>query len=633
MKAVKLGQKAVKAAVEKGESPYLPALDDIIKDFSIRSEVPLGLVDIPLDQIVGTKTVGRQNSFARNFMPIMNPDSEFAVKWMHVYDYQMDSGVADPIVAYEFMNRFYVLEGNKRVSVLKYIHAFSIEGNVTRLVPQWSEDPQVRIFYEFMEFYRRTQINFITMSRPGSYQKLLTLCGPKDTDVWTDDMRMDFTSSYRRFEKVFEEKDGGKYGISCGDAFLMYLSVYPYQDMENITDSQLEEQVNAIWDEISVLKEQPESTLVMKPGEDETAPNIFTRFFTASRVKQLNVAFIHDKPMGNSGWTYSHELGRMHLEEVFKNEVKTMAYFALFDSDNGDERAENMIESAIEDGNQIIFTTSERLLSASLKVAVRHPEIRILNCCVHRPYKNIRSYYGRMYEAKFLEGMAAGAMAANDKIAYRADYPIYGALANINAFALGASSVNPRARVYLNWIGEKNADFSDMIAKNDIHVISDVDTIRPDDKNRRYGLYIYGNGMAANLAAPIWNWGKFYEKIIRDIVSGSWNSTAKKGALNYWWGISGGIIDLITSKNMPEGIHTLIDQIRGQIYSENFHPFQGVIYKQDGSTAGSKDTVLSPEEIITMDYLCSNVIGRIPGVEDLTEEARKIVSVQGVGTA
>ncbi|MBP3872913.1 MAG: BMP family ABC transporter substrate-binding protein, partial [Lachnospiraceae bacterium] len=115
IKALRSGKSAYRRALSKGEYPYLPALDEIVETRNILTEEPLGLVSIPLEQIVGTKTAGRQAAFASNFMPLMPENSEFARKWDGVVKYHLDQGVGDPIVAYEYMNRFYVLEGNKRV--------------------------------------------------------------------------------------------------------------------------------------------------------------------------------------------------------------------------------------------------------------------------------------------------------------------------------------------------------------------------------------------------------------------------------------------------------------------------------------------------------------------------------------
>ena len=144
-KALRSAKAAYRKALSKGEYPYLPALDEIVDNRNVTTEEPLGLVSIPLDQIVGTKTAGRQNAFASNFMPLMPEDSEFSRKWDGVVQYHLNQGVGDPIEAYEYMNRFYVLEGNKRVSVLKYFHADSIEGTVVVLVPYPDESPENQI--------------------------------------------------------------------------------------------------------------------------------------------------------------------------------------------------------------------------------------------------------------------------------------------------------------------------------------------------------------------------------------------------------------------------------------------------------------------------------------------------------
>lgn len=628
-KALKLGERAYRAATLKGEYPYLPALDEFLQSSDIQTEAYLGLMEIPLDQIVGTKTIGRANSFARNFMPIMKEKSEFAMKWEAVFKYANEKGVNDPIVAYEFMNKYYVLEGNKRVSVMKYNGAYSIEGTVTRIVPKLTEDPQVRIFYEYMEFYRKTAINYIWFSKEGSFPALLRACSQGTEDVWSAEQRIDFSSSYLRFSKIFEEKGGKKLTITCGDAFLLYLSVYPYSELRDKTDAQLREEIDAVWKEFGVLDDHPDKALVLDP-EEGAAPNIFTRFFQGTGSKTLKVAFIHEKPARESGWVYSHELGRMHIEQVFGRQIVTKTYVPE-NVEEGPAAAMSLIEQAIEDGNHILFTTSERMLSDSLKAAIAHPQIKILNCSVNRPFKTLRTYYGRMYEAKFLAGMIAGALAAHDKIAYAADYPIYGTLANVNAFARGAKMTNPRAKVYLHWHCVPGMDFDAMMAEHGITIASDVDLSRPGAKSRRFGLYRVADGTYDNLAAPMWNWGKFYERIIRDIVSGSWADEEKAhSAVNYWWGISGGIIDLITSKRLPRGLARLTNIMRSEIWHGAFMPFEDVITRQDGVQIGREGSFLSPEEIITMDWLCDNVIGSIPEVDALTEDARTLVEVQGV---
>ena len=121
--------------VSKGIYPYLQVLDDILENTDIISTVDLGVVSIPADQIVGTRTEGRKTAFARNFMPLLGENTEFARKWETLCNAHLQEGIRDPILAYEFLNRFYVQEGNKRVSVLKYFDAVTIPGVTIPQVP------------------------------------------------------------------------------------------------------------------------------------------------------------------------------------------------------------------------------------------------------------------------------------------------------------------------------------------------------------------------------------------------------------------------------------------------------------------------------------------------------------------
>ncbi|HCI73910.1 MAG TPA: BMP family ABC transporter substrate-binding protein [Lachnospiraceae bacterium] len=629
LKAQKSGKAAYRKAIAQGEYPYLPALDEIVDSRSVRTEEPLGLVSIPLDQVVGTKTAGRQAAFASNFMPLMPDNSEFARKWEGVVKYHLDQGVGDPIVAYEYMNRFYVLEGNKRVSVLKYFHADSIEGMVTRMVPYPQDSIENQIYYEFMDFYKDSQINYLSFSKRGSFAQLTEAIGKKTGEKWTDDEKMDFRSLYNRFAEIFHAKGGESLGITAGDALLFYLSLYPYDEVRGKSTAEMKADVEKIWQDLPATGQvKTNESMVFKPSQD-SGGSIFTRFFGLHKVGQLKVAFIHDRPAELSSWAYTHELGRMQLEHVFGDKIHTDAYFLKESSSDISE----LIESVIASGYHLIFTTSTRFLAASLKASIEHPEVKILNCSVGQPYRTLRTYFGRLFEAKFLCGMIAGAMTPNDKIGYQAPLPNYGSIADINAFALGAQMTNPRAKVYLHWSSQTDTEsFQQLIERENIRVVSDSDMITPASKDRSYGLYMTGNGLMQRLATPIWNWGRFYERIIRDFLQGNWDSdreVKEKPAINYWWGISSGIIDLIMSDELPRGIETLTNIVKGQMYVDYFNPFWGQFHKQDGSIAGRKDESLTPEEIITMDYLADGVIGSIPKSWELTADAREKVELQG----
>lgn len=153
--ALKAGQKTYKECVLEGRYPYLQILDEILSDQMVAGRVDLGVIDIPADQIVGTKSKGRRNAFAADFMPLLDADTEFAAKWIELCAAHLsDEGIRDPIRCCEYMGRFYVQEGNKRVSVLKSFGSPSVPAYVTRVIPLYSDDEAVQIYYEFMDFYR-----------------------------------------------------------------------------------------------------------------------------------------------------------------------------------------------------------------------------------------------------------------------------------------------------------------------------------------------------------------------------------------------------------------------------------------------------------------------------------------------
>jgi len=140
-RAQKLASKAYHAAVQKGENPYLPVLDEILPDQLALTHVDLGLITIPLDRVVGTGTKGRTSAFAVNFMPLLSDGSEFAAKWESLCESVEAQGVNQPVTVLEYLGYYYVIEGNKRVSVMKYLDARDIEADVTRVYPVKNDDP------------------------------------------------------------------------------------------------------------------------------------------------------------------------------------------------------------------------------------------------------------------------------------------------------------------------------------------------------------------------------------------------------------------------------------------------------------------------------------------------------------
>lgn len=624
-KAFKLGKKDYQARMLRGVKPTLQVLDDIMPEKGSYSEASLGLVQIPIDQIVGTKTVGRSSSFAGNFMPILRESTEFAEKWIQLSISHVEQGIRDPIKAYEYMNRFYVEEGNKRVSVMKFFGAVSIPGNVTRIIPKRTEEKENKIYYEFLDFYQAAPVNYIWFSKEGSFRKLQEAVGKKPGEVWSEDELLQFSSIYTRFMAEYQAKGGNKLKITPGDAFLSFITLYGYEDISHRTTTEMQKLVSKSWEEFQLLQQEAEVELKMKPNQKKKPLfSILNNF----KIKKLNIAFIYEKTPGTSAWTYAHELGRLHLEQRYPEEVQTAAY------ENGtQENIDGLLQEAIDAGCNLIFTTTPPFVQASVKAAIANPSVRILNCSLNTSHRYIRTYYSRMYEAKFLMGAIAGAMAENNRLTYIADYPIYGSIANINAFALGAKMINPRARVYLEWSAKKEIGIEEKIREMTSSCISGRDMVIPEEASRFFGIYHMAEGRPRSLAMPLWHWGKFYEQLIWAILEGTWkyddNPSVTK-AINYWWGMSEGVIDVICSKYLPIGTKRLVELLKSTICSEVFNPFSGILYSQTGTVIADPNQSLSPEEIMKMDWLAENVIGDIPGQEELKEQAAPVVKQQGI---
>lgn len=624
-KARKLGTKAYHAALQRGENPYLEVLDELVPDQLSLQHVNLNLLTIPVERIVGTSTRGRTSAFACNFMPLLDQRSEFGLKWMNLYHSVSEGGIRVPIKALEYMNKYYVIEGNKRVSVGKFLGYPLLEAEVTRVIPKRTDELENRIYYEYLDFYRDTKINYLWFSDVGGFAQIYEFVGKHPGEAWTAEELADFRAVYLQFKEAFDLSGADLLNITESDAFLIYLKIYGYVPREYIPMNEMRERLNRLRGEMKARTQDESISLLMttegqKPG--------LIRQIMSLQPQKMHVAFVHHKSPEVSGWTYWHELGKNRVESVFEGNVTTNSVYGV-----EPEKCEDVINQQIASGTNIVFTTSPVLLDGAIKAAIKHPEAKVLNCSLLPEYRTVRSYYLRLYEAKFIIGAIAGAVSQNDRIGYIADYPVYGTAASINAFALGARFTNPRAKVYLEWSTVKDSDPLKNLAENDVRVISNRDISAPSHQSMEFGLYMQDGDTPHNLAMPVWNWGRLYEDLLRRVQSGVWRTDGIQNdaqALNYWWGMDAGAIDVFYSSKLDVGTRRMTDLLRHQIRSGTLKPFAETIVSQDGMVRCTTGKELSPAEIIAMDYLADNVIGSIPSVEDMKPEAVSFVQLQGI---
>ncbi len=625
VKAQKAGQKYYRSRTAEGKYPYLRVLDEIITEVDITAENSLGTVEIPMDLIVGTKTVGRRNAFAGNFMPLFDQKSEFAAKWANLYHSLEVEGLNDPIKAYEYMGRFYVQEGNKRVSVMKALGAISIPGSVTRLIPVRTDDLRNRIYYEFLDFYKITGINYLTVSKEGGYTKLISML-PYATTKWTSDARGDFRGVYSAFQKAFIECGGDKLiKVSTADAMIRYLQIFGFKALHKQTNTEIKNALGDMWKEIVALQPHEEAELSMHPSETAKKFGIMEMLGLES-TKRITAAFIWPQTSKNSSWNYGHELGRLYLEQVFPAKLLVTK---VYDNTRLDQ-LEARIDQAVGDGCNVIFTTSPAYLHQTLKAALKYPQVKFLNCALNANHPSIRTYYARMYEVKFLLGVVAGATTRTGKIGYLADSPTFGELASIDAFAIGAKMVNPNAEVILDWYGLEGHDAESYVKAQGVDLISGRDWIVPDSQNRHFGLYDV-DSERPNIAMAVLDWGSLYEKMVQSIMEGIWKEEEQrsKKAINYWWGISSGVVDIICGSSVPQGVRQLVRLLKLGISAGVVNPFSGILQSQTGKVTEREDDALTPEQIMNIDWLSDNIIGRVPEFAEFNSHEQVKMRFQG----
>ena len=628
--ALKLGQKEYRARAAKGQSPCLPVLDDFIAPERSAAGIDLGVVQIPTAFLVGVKSRSRVNAFAPNFMPILEEKTEFAMKWESLCQAHLSEGIRDPVKVYEYMNRFYVEEGNKRVSVLKFFDAVTIPAHVIRVLPERNGEKETEIYYEFLAFYKYSKVNFIEFSKKGSYLALQQAVGKKNDEPWTEDERRHLSAACHYFGKAYAALGGEKLSSTPGDAMLSYIKVYGYPALCSAGLGEIKKNLGKMWEEVALQQEEAPIELKLSPSE-EKKPGLLSSVIPSGPALR-RVAFIYDKSPANSGWVLGHELGRQHVQRVFAGKIETTAYP---DAMEGDALA--VLDQAIADGNTLLFTTSPRLLKASLRTAVEHPEVVIMNCSLNESHRYIRSYYARMYEAKFIIGAIAGSLSESGQLGYICDYPIFGQIAGINAFALGAQMTNPRAQVYLEWSSVKGVEGATRaITDRGIHLVSSQDTAQlARGRRSSFGLSRLEGEKQLLLANPVWRWDVYYEEILRRMLSktvkAEYESSSK--ALNYYWGMSAGVVDLEYSDTLASGTRRLADFLCENMRRELGNPFLTPLRTQDGRLIGEGQRTLSLEQIIAMDYLTENVVGSIPAYGELSPLGQATVDMAGVEPA
>lgn len=331
-------------------------------------------------------------------------------------------------------------------------------------------------------------------------------------------------------------------------------------------------------------------------------------------VKPLCVGVVYVSGIGDGGWSEAHYNGFKSLEDMDLN---------LINKENVSDRDDSVI-AAVDDlarqGAKVIFTTSVDYGPYMAQCAEKHPGIMFYHCTGNDTAANLATYLGRIYQARYLTGIAAGAETRTNEIGYVASFPIPEVLRGINAFTLGARSVNPDVVVRVEWTGAwENADAEtkavnrllrypiDVLAQhqNTATPVSALEAAgRRDIRAVGYNLDRSGDFPDIYLTAAVWNWGAFYRSRLQEYLIGQFSPR------NYWEGIETGIVDIV-QPGIPwkQGVSEKIEIARQQMLSGEWDVFYGPITDNEGVLRVAKGETLTDEYLLRdLDWFVEGVV-------------------------
>lgn len=331
--------------------------------------------------------------------------------------------------------------------------------------------------------------------------------------------------------------------------------------------------------------------------------------------EKLKVAFIYVGPVGDGGWSFAHDQGRQYLEQQMQD-VET----SFIESVPEGADSERVLTELAEKGNKVIFATSFGYMDPIIKVAQKYPDVKFIHCSGYKTADNVSTYFGRMYQARYLTGIIAGKTTKSNTIGYVAAFPIPEVIRGINAFTQGVRSVNPDAKVKVVWTNtwydpaaEKEAGKSLLEAGADV-VTQHQDTPGPQQAAEEKGKFGIGYNSDMSKMAPkavltsaVWNWGPYYVNTVKAIKEGTWKSD------QYWGPMSDKIVDLAPYGPMvSEEVKTLVEAKKQEIIDGKFDVFTGPIKDQTGKERVAAGQKMTDAEMLSFDWFVEGVEGTIP---------------------
>jgi len=337
----------------------------------------------------------------------------------------------------------------------------------------------------------------------------------------------------------------------------------------------------------------------------------------AAQQDKVKVGFIYVGPVGDGGWTYEHDQGRLAVEEEFGDAVETVYQENVPEGAD----AERAITQMALGGADIIFTTSFGYMDPTINVAAKFPDVKFEHATGFKRADNVSTYSARFYEGRAIQGLIAGSMTKTNKIGYIGSFPIPEVIRGINSAYIHAKQVNPDVEFSIVWAytwfdPAKEADAATALIEQGADVIlQHTDSTAPQAAAEKAGNVItFGQASDMSEYAPlprvssiIDNWAPYYIERVRAVMDGTWEST------DTWDGIGPGMVGIgEISDAVPEDVKAAALELKEKIASGEYHPFTGPLKKQDGSDWLAEGEVADDGTLLGMNFYVEGLTGDIP---------------------
>jgi len=555
----------------------------------------------------------------------MDVRTEFAAKWMHLCDAHSAEGFHTPVKLVEYLGRFYAEEGNKRVSVLKYYHVHSVRAEIVRWVPEYdASDAEIRLYYEFLDFHRKTGMYTVRLTTPERYEELYDRLCAALGDSSPETFRRFEAAEFEAFRRVLHGSAGIDARYSSGDILLAYLRLFGMwgKTEEDLVASRLKQ----LGEELKTRREPETEHVSVEPGKSPSPSSGGLLGSLLGTPRPLRVGFCYAKTPETSLWSQAHEEGRLEAVASLGTRIVTVS---RTDVPEGPGAAE-AISAFAGEGFDVVFATTPAMLAPTLHASIDHPGVRFYCCSEAHPYTRVETYFGRMYEARFLLGIVAGSLSRTGRIGAVAAWPVPDVVSGLNAFTLGVRTVDPDAEVLVEWTKDWESHSQTVMLQQEKRLIdAGVDLISRQSTLGGRGL-VMGTGLSwseesgsrlQSIAAPRWKWGIFYERILREILAEGpatpFDRFVVKSSTNaFWWGIGSGLVNLeLDETRIPEPTKRLVSWMRVLLVEGRLHPFSGPLWDNGGRLRVAAGQTPGFDEISSMDWFVEGIRTQAPIME------------------